>query len=30
MCSAPIAYIRSAAIERPVNNSSGVIKQFEY
>ena len=30
MCSAAIVYISSAAIEQPVNNSSGVIKQFEY
>ena len=30
MCSAAIVYISSAAIEQSVNNSSGVIKQFEY
>ena len=32
MCSASVVYISSAAIEQPLNNSSGqgVIKQFEY
>ena len=30
MCSAAIVYISSAAIEQPVNYSSGVIKQLDY